>query len=103
MTTAMANGPLVRLPTYDVQIKLSGDHARSSGSGSLAGLRDSTLDPTHPMKGASVNADLLITFANQGVLVSLGQLSDNGMIGVLDVSVYGRVVSSNYGLTRSPV
>lgn len=103
LTKAVANGPLVRLPAGDAQITLSGDYARSSSSGSLPGLRQSALDLTRTTKGASVNADLPIASANQDVLAFLGQLSVNGMIGVSDVSDYGRLVSSNYGLTWSPV
>ncbi|MEG8019926.1 hypothetical protein [Sphingomonas aerolata] len=103
LTKAVANGPLVRLPAGDAQITLSGDYARSSSSGSLPGLRDTTLDLTRTTGGASVNADLPIASANQDVLAFLGQLSVNGMIGVSDVSDYGRLLSSNYGLTWSPV
>nr|WP_243845844.1 TonB-dependent receptor [Sphingomonas aerolata] len=103
LTKAVANGPLVRLPAGDAQITLSGDYARSSSSGSLPGLRDTTLDLTRTTGGASVNADLPIASANQDVLAFLGQLSANGMIGVSDVSDYGRLLSSNYGLTWSPV
>jgi iron complex outermembrane receptor protein len=103
LTKAVANGPLVRLPAGDAQITLSGDYTRSSSSGSLPGLRESTLDLTRTTKGASVNADLPIASANQDVLAFLGQLSVNGMIGVSDVSHYGRLLSSNYGLTWSPV
>ncbi|MEG8052228.1 TonB-dependent receptor [Sphingomonas aerolata] len=103
LTEAVANGPLVRLPAGDAQITLSGDYARSRSSGSLPGLRDTTLDLTRTTGGASVNADLPIASANQDVLAFLGQLSVNGMIGVSDVSDYGRLLSSNYGLTWSPV
>ncbi|WP_197976264.1 TonB-dependent receptor domain-containing protein [Sphingomonas sp. CFBP 13733] len=103
LTKAVANGPLVKLPAGDAQITLSGDYARSSSSGSLPGLQQSTLDLTRTTKGASVNADFPIASANQDVLAFLGQLSVNGMIGVSDVSNYGRLVSSNYGLTWSPV
>lgn len=103
LTKAVANGPLVRLPAGDAQVTLTGDYARSSSSGSLPGLRESMLDLTRTTMGASVNADLPIASANQDVLAFLGQLSVNGMIGVSDVSNYGRLISSNYGLTWSPV
>jgi iron complex outermembrane receptor protein len=103
LTKAVANGPLVKLPAGDAQITLTGDYARSSSSGSLPGLQQSTLDLTRTTKGASVNADLPIASANQDVLAFLGQLSVNAMIGVSNVSQYGRLVSSNYGLTWSPV
>jgi iron complex outermembrane receptor protein len=103
LTKAVANGPLVKLPAGDAQITLTGDYARSSSSGSLPGLQQSTLDLTRTTKGASVDADLPIASANQDVLAFLGQLSVNAMIGVSNVSQYGRLVSSNYGLTWSPV
>ncbi len=103
LTKAVANGPLVKLPAGDAQITLTGDYARSSSSGSLPGLQQSTLDLTRTTKGASVNADIPIASANQDVLPFLGLLSVNAMIGVSNVSDYGRLVSSNYGLTWSPV
>lgn len=103
LTKAVANGPLVRLPAGDAQVTLSADYTRSSSSGSLPGLMNATLDRARTTKGASVNADLPIASSNQDVLAFLGQLSVNGMIGVSDVSAYGGLVSSNYGLTWSPV
>ncbi|MGU3392054.1 TonB-dependent receptor [Sphingomonas sp. M1A8_2b] len=103
LTKAVANGPLVHLPAGDAQLTLSADYARSSSSGSLPGLMNATLDLARTTRGASVNADLPIASANQDVLAFLGQLSVNGMIGVSDVSDYGGLVSSNYGLTWSPV
>ncbi|WP_331010479.1 TonB-dependent receptor [Sphingomonas sp.] len=102
VSKAVANGPVVRLPAGDAQVTVTADYARSTSVGSQPGLVDSRLDLTRTIAGASVNADLPIA-SPTGALSFIGGLSANGMIGVSDVSRYGRLVSSNYGLAWAPV
>ncbi|MFA6122681.1 MAG: TonB-dependent receptor [Sphingomonas sp.] len=101
-TKAVVNGPLARLPAGDAQLVVSADYSRSS-----SGVRGSGA-PTVPgalarsIGGASVNTVIPIASAQDGVLPFLGQLSVNGMVGVSNVSRYGRLVSANYGFAWSP-
>ncbi|WP_267379856.1 MULTISPECIES: TonB-dependent receptor plug domain-containing protein [unclassified Sphingomonas] len=99
-TKAVANGPLVHLPAGDALVTLSADYARSTSDGTQAGLADPALRFGRTTGGASVNADVPI--ASRNTLSFMGQLTANGMIGVSDVSNYGRLTSSNYGLTWTP-
>lgn len=102
MAKAVANGPVLKLPAGDALVTMSADYARSISSASQPEIRDAPLDLTRNTKGASVNADLPIASADQGVLAFMGRLAVNGMIGVSEVSGYGRLISSNYGLTWTP-
>ena len=100
---AVANGPLIRLPAGDAQVTVSADYARSNSSVRLTGLDLQSLDLTRTIAGGSVSANLPIASAQQGVLPFLGRLSLNATVGVSDVSNYGRLTSSNYGVNWSPV
>lgn len=99
---AVANGPVLRLPAGDALVTVSADYARSASDGSQPGLADATPRLARTTRGASVNADLPITSPDKDVLGFVGRLAVNGMIGVSDVSDYGRLVSSSYGLTWAP-
>ena len=100
---ATASGPVVRLPAGDAQMTVTGDLARSTGSGSASGLADTLRDFERVTRGASVAVDVPIASASQGVLDAIGSLNANGTIGVSAVSNYGSLTSRNLGLIWSPV
>ncbi len=102
MAKATANGPVVSLPAGDAQITLTGDYARSTSNGSVAGASTPTVDLRRVTAGTSVNIDLPIASASLGVLDAIGSLSANGTMGVSSVSGYGDLVSSGAGLTWTP-
>lgn len=101
-TKAVAIGPIVRLPAGDLQLTVSAEYSRAattiSGNGVAVGA--SILDRS--IGGASVSAVVPIASVEQGALAFLGRLSLNAMVGVSDVSRFGRLVSSDYGLNWSP-
>ncbi|MDP1027123.1 TonB-dependent receptor [Sphingomonas sp. KR1UV-12] len=100
---AVMSGALVQLPAGPAQLTVSADYARSTSSGRLLGSGDPSLDLQRTTGGASVNASVPIASPERGVLAFVGRLSANGMIGVSDVSDYGRLFSSNLGLNWAPL
>ncbi|MBI0476501.1 TonB-dependent receptor [Sphingomonas sp. MA1305] len=94
---ATANGPLVRLPAGDALVTVTGDYMRGTGTIGLANGSDRALART--TSGASINATVPVTAPDQGVLSFVGRLTLNGTIGISDVSGYGSLVRSTYGLT----
>lgn len=100
---AVANGPLMTLPAGPLQLMVSADAARLASSGEQPGLRAARLDLTRTTHGGSVAVSVPVAAASQGVLPVLGRLTLNGMIGVADVSDFGRLTSYNYGVTWSPL
>lgn len=98
-----ANGPVIALPAGDAQMTLTADYTRSTSDGDAAGAVTSVTDVRRVTRGASVNVDLPIASASRGVLDTIGSLSANGTIGVSSVSNYGSLLSSNAGLTWTPI
>lgn len=97
---AVASGPVLRLPAGRVQMTLAAGYARSAsaptgGQGPAAALTRTSSD-------ASVTAIVPIASAERGALAFVGKLSANGTIGMADVSDYGRLTSSSYGLAWAP-
>lgn len=99
---ATANGPIVRLPAGEAQLTVTTDysHIDSQARSNLA-LADPGVGRT--MRGASVNATIPIASAREGSLSFLGEMQLSGMAGVSQVSDFGRLSTSNLGLTWSPV
>jgi len=100
---ATASGPVVRLPAGEAQMTLTGDLARSTGSGTASGATDPLRGFSRTTRGASVSVDVPIASAAQGVLDTIGSLTANGTIGISAVSDYGSLTSRNLGLVWSPV
>ncbi len=100
---AVLSGPLVTLPAGEAQLTASLDYARSSASGRQPGALDAALDLTRTTTAARVSADLPIASPEQDVLRFVGKLSANASIGVSDVSRFGRLASSTFGLNWTPV
>lgn len=98
-----ANGPILSLPAGDAQMTLTGDYARSTSDGSIAGTSAPSGNVRRVTKGASVNVDLPIASASRGVLDAIGSLTANGTIGVSSVSDYGSLINTSLGLTWTPV
>lgn len=101
-TKAVANGPLFRLPAGDVQTTVSAEYVRSDSSGNQLALAGQPFDFRRETKSASVAANIPVAAAGKGVLPFIGQLSLDGMLGVSDVSAYGRLISSSFGGTWTP-
>ncbi len=99
----VVNGPLLNLPAGAALVTVSADYARSNSRGSQSGTVDPALMLERTVMGASINADLPIAAADRDVLSFLGQVSANAMIGVSDVSRYGRLTTHAYGLTWTPL
>ncbi|WP_267396741.1 MULTISPECIES: TonB-dependent receptor [unclassified Sphingomonas] len=102
VTKAVATGPLLRLPAGDAQMTVSADYARSSSTGEQSFVPAEPFDFVRTTKTASVSASLPVASSDQDVLPFLGHLALNGMVGVADVSGYGRLTSSSYGATWTP-
>ncbi|MFS0773083.1 TonB-dependent receptor [Sphingomonas sp. 1P08PE] len=101
---AVATGPLVQLPAGPAELTVTADYARSTSTGRLPGSGgDAALDLHRSTGGASVNATLPIASPDRGILTALGQVSATGMLGISDVSDYGRLLSSNLGLNWVPL
>ena len=100
--TATANGPVFALPAGDAQMTVTGNYARSTSSGMLAGEGIPAAGVRRITGGASVNIDLPIAAASRGVLDAIGSLSANGTIGLSAVSDYGSLVNGYAGLTWTP-
>lgn len=99
---ATANGPIVRLPAGEAQLTVTTDYSRiDSQARSNLALADPGVGRT--MRGASVNATIPIASAREGSLSFLGEMQLSGMAGVSQVSDFGRLSTSNLGLTWSPV
>jgi hypothetical protein len=99
---AVVNGPLVHLPAGDAQLTVSTDYTRSSSNARGGDAATSIGIVARSVTSASVSANVPVTSSNSGVLPFLGQLTLNGTLGMSNVSNYGRLVSSTYGLTWSP-
>lgn len=100
---ATANGPVFKLPAGDAQMTLTGDYARSTSTATVVGANATAIDVRRSIRGASVNIDLPIASASQGILDAIGSLSANGTIGISSVSDYGSLWSSNASLTWTPM
>lgn len=100
---AVATGPTLRLPAGPAQVTLTADYARSSSSGFQSAIVDPRVDLTRTTRGGSINATLPIARPDGPFLTRLGQLSANGMIGLSDVSDFGRLLNLNYGMTWAPL
>ncbi|MFZ8343661.1 TonB-dependent receptor, partial [Staphylococcus aureus] len=93
------NGSLAHLPAGDAQVTVSADYSRSVSGTHGNGEAIDLGAVSRSIGGASFNTVIPIASAQNGVLPILGQLTVNGMVGVSDVSRYGRLTSSNYGFT----
>lgn len=100
---AVVNGSLAHLPAGDAQVTVSADYSRSVSGTHGNGEAIDLGAVSRSIGGASFNTVIPIASAQNGVLPILGQLTVNGMVGVSDVSRYGRLTSSNYGFTWTPV
>jgi hypothetical protein len=103
VTKAVASGPALRLPAGPAQVTVTADYARSASSGFQSALPDRAAALTRTTRGGSINATLPIAAADGRFLPRLGQLSANGMIGLSDVSDFGRLLNLNYGMNWAPV
>jgi iron complex outermembrane receptor protein len=101
-TKAVANGPLFRLPAGDIQTTVSADYVRSDSSGNQLALAGQPFDFRRETKSATVAVNIPVAVPGKGVLPFLGRLSLDGMLGVSDVSDYGRLISSSFGGTWTP-
>jgi hypothetical protein len=102
ISKAVSNGPIVRMPAGDAQLTLSADYTRSASSAFQSAADNPTSRLARTIKGGSASAVVPIASSDNGVLSLLGTLSLNGMVGVADVSRYGRLASFNYGMTWKP-
>jgi hypothetical protein len=104
---AVASGPALRLPAGAAQVTVTADYARSASSGLQAALVENGVgggvDLTRTTRGGSVNATLPIAAPDGRFLPRLGRLSANGMIGLSDVSDFGRLLNLNYGANWAPI
>ena len=98
---AVANGPVLRLPAGRVQVTLAAGYVRSN-SEPAGGNGAASPALTRTSRDASIAATVPIASAERGALGFVGKLSANGTIGVADVSDYGRLTSSSYGLAWAP-
>ncbi|WP_210356719.1 TonB-dependent receptor domain-containing protein [Sphingomonas beigongshangi] len=96
---ATLNGPLAHLPAGDVLITAAADYTRSANRNDRIDGPAAAL--TRTVKSGSINATVPVAAAKQGVLPFLGDLSLNGTLGVSDVSRYGRLFQSAYGVSWS--
>jgi len=101
VSKAVANGPLVALPAGDAQVTVTADYSRSSSDLDLRGQGANHLQ--RHMTRASLTAEVPIASADRDVLGFLGRLSANGMVSVSEVSGFGRLLSTNFGLTWTPL
>jgi len=100
VSKAVVNGPLLHLPAGDALLTVSADYARSTSTGHQSDADPVSLART--ITSGSVNANLPIASADRDVLAFLGRLSVGGTIGVSNVSDFGRLVTSYYGVTWNP-
>ncbi len=100
---AVLNGPLVMLPAGEARVTATMDFARSSSSGRQPDVLASTLDLTRTTSVARVSAELPISSPDRDVLALMGRLSVNATVGISDVSRYGRLASSTFGLNWTPI
>ena len=100
---AVASGPLVTLPAGEAQVTASLDYARSASAGRQRNTLDSSPDLTRTTTAARVSADLPITSPDRDVLAFAGRLSANASVGISDVSRFGRLASSTFGLNWAPL
>lgn len=99
---ATANGPVLELPAGVAQLTLNADYARSDSSGLLAGDDGRATGLTRTVRGGSASLDLPIASVDRDVLSAIGSLSANATLGLVDVSDYGSLASSNFALTWTP-
>jgi hypothetical protein len=100
---AVVNGPLFHLPAGDTLLTVVADYARSTSSGEQSGAIGAVPNFARSITAGSANVSLPIASADQNALGFLGQFSINGTIGVSNVSHYGHLVTSNYGLSWAPL
>ncbi|WP_404333692.1 TonB-dependent receptor domain-containing protein [Sphingomonas sp. MMS12-HWE2-04] len=105
VSKAVANGPLVTLPAGEALVTVTADYTRASTEAGPRGQAalDDQQRLARRMMGASVSAEVPIASADRGVLGFLGRLSANGMVGVSDVSGFGQLMNSSFGLNWAPL
>lgn len=99
---ATANGPAFTLPAGQALLTLNADYAYSNSDGRLADNAGAATALTRTIAGTSASLDLPITSADRGVLDAIGTISANTTLGVIKVSDYGNLASSNFALRWNP-
>jgi hypothetical protein len=102
---ATANGPVVRLPAGEAQLTVTTDYSRidSDATTNLALISQGPVEGVErTMRGASINASVPLASAREGALSLLGELQLSAMAGVSQVSNFGRLNTSNWGLNWTP-
>jgi len=99
---ATANGPAFDLPAGQALLTLNADYAYSNSTGRLADNAGAATSLTRTIAGGSASLDLPIASADRGVLSAIGSLSANATLGLVGVSDYGSLLSSNVALNWTP-
>ena len=100
----VVNGALVRLPAGDLSttVKLGVDATRLDAVSRRAGVETSS-DLSRDNASVQVSFDLPIASRRNGVLPRLGDLSTNLNLAVSELSDFGTLTTTGYGLSWSPV
>jgi hypothetical protein len=101
---ALLNGPLFKLPAGDAttSIRVLGRTRDLDSSSVRRGVVQSS-DIARDMASARANFDLPIASRRRGVLDAIGDLSLNGNVEVEELSDFGTLVSTGYGVNWSPL
>lgn len=98
---ATANGPVARLPAGEAMLTVTTDYSRID-SDARTNLALATDAVGRTLRGASVNANVPIASAREGSLSFLGEMQLSALVGVSQVSDFGRLSTSNLGLNWTP-
>lgn len=98
---ATANGPVARLPAGEAMLTVTTDYSRID-SDARTNLALATDGVGRTLRGASVNANVPIASAREGSLSFLGEMQLSALVGVSQVSDFGRLNTSNLGLNWTP-
>jgi hypothetical protein len=100
----LLNGPLFKVPAGDVStsIRLSGTASDFDSDSFRSGIARST-QLGRDLASSQVNIDVPIASRRRGVLDAIGDLTLNGNVQVEQLSDFGSLVTTGYGVNWSPL
>jgi hypothetical protein len=99
----LANGPLIKEPAGSIYVSAkAGDTESWQASYSVRGAVNQSVYLTRNDLNAQLSLDIPIASRDEGFLPFLGELSINGNTALDQLSDYGRLLSTGYGVNWTP-
>jgi hypothetical protein len=101
---ALINGPVAKVPAGDIRtsLRITGRTTDFESSSLRSGTLRSS-DVARDIGSAQLNLDLPLTSRRRAVLDALGDISINGNIEVEQLSDFGTLITTGYGVVWSPI